>query len=197
MDLRRAFYGGADSSEQAALQAAYDAGVSMADLVDLVGHTADGFLPYTFDPNGASTNAGFGAANRAHYTRVSFGGTITKIGLEVTTQSGNLSVAVCRGTAGKNSTMTRIATSGAVACPAVGYAEISLGGSVEVLPGDWFAISADNTVSRFKAVPSASGLTSLSLGFTTFGDTHHPIPTGGGTGGGGAPGPGIVLIGVP
>ena len=44
-----------------------------------------------------------------------------------------------------------------VACPAFGYAEVSLGGSVAVDAGDWFYIGGDNTAVQFKGMAPGGG----------------------------------------
>lgn len=106
----------------------------------------------TFDPILATAAAGVGVANRINYLRVVGGGYVSKIGLEVTTQGGNLSVAVYRNSGvGRNAAPARlVAQSASVACPAPGYAEIALSATVEVMPGDWLAICSDSATARFR-----------------------------------------------
>ena len=115
----------------------------------------------------------------ALFYRVRDGGVITKIGLEVTTQSGNISVGIYTNSGqGKAAVPVSLkATSGAVACPAIGYQEISLGGSVAVAPGEWIAISADNTTAAFRSLLTSELTTQLGLGrcFKQVGSAH-PLP---------------------
>lgn len=121
--------------------------------------------PMTLDPrNNQATLAAFGAANRCQYGRVGTGGTITGIMIDVGTSSGNISVAVYRntGTGSAARPGTRVATSGAVACPATGNQTVSLGGSVTVQPGDWFGFSCDNTTATFRRQTN-TGMNPLSL----------------------------------
>jgi len=113
------------------------------------------------------------------YLRVIGSGTITKIGIYVGTQSGNISVGVCSGALGRANPDTRKGTSGAVACPAAGYQEIALTGSVDVVEGDWFAISADNTTAAFASAGGSSGvqLTDVGKGAMAYSSSAaHPIP---------------------
>lgn len=88
-----------------------------------------------------------GAANRIYYGLTREGGTISKIGLHIGTSSGNLMVAVYRGT---GSGLGRkpgdlVQSSGSVASPGTGYREITLGASVDVAAGDYLAVEFDNT----------------------------------------------------
>lgn len=134
-------------------------------------------LPHTYDPAMLVGYAGMATANDAMYYRVRGSGTISKIALIVNVSSGNVSVAVLRGTPGLTGPGARVATSGAVACPAAGSQEISLGGSVTVNEGDWFAISADNTTATFGRVGAAGAETGIGDGFVFRGATsHHPVP---------------------
>jgi hypothetical protein len=134
-------------------------------------------LPYTFHPNTLGGYSAMFAANDAYYFRVVGSGPISKIAFIVQTQSGNISVAVLRGLPGDNAPSTRLATSGTVACPAAGYAEVSLGGTVTVDERtDWFAISCDNTTATFPRSGAAASEVALGSGFCYRGTTNHPIP---------------------
>lgn len=91
-------------------------------------------------------------ANDTRYVRVISAGTISKIGFQVETASGNISVAVYRRTTDSGRLAKpgeRLATSGVVACPAAGYNEVSLDTSVTVQMGDYLALSCDNTTASF------------------------------------------------
>lgn len=118
----------------------------------------------------------WGAVNGAVYLRSTGRGLITKIGLHVTTQSGNICVGVFRSTGIGRARVpdARAATSGAVACPTVGYAEISLGASVYVTEDDYLAMSCDNTTAAFQG---ASGNNSTLLSGLSYSQaTAHVLP---------------------
>lgn len=112
------------------------------------------------------------------------GGLISKIALEVHTASGNISVGVHdpvgRGSVAVPGALK--ATSGSVACPAAGYQEISLGGSVFVLPGGFLSISADNITAAFRSLLTAELVTQLGAGrcYKQSGGAH-PLPANPGT----------------
>lgn len=123
------------------------------------------------------TQETWSAANDARYTRVLVGGPISNIGFHVSVSSGNICVAVYRNNGSGRSAVpgTRLATSGAVACPGAGFQTISLGGTVTVQRGDWIALSCDNTTAAFTMV---SGIDSdLYLGFSCRQSSSHPLPS--------------------
>jgi hypothetical protein len=112
------------------------------------------------------------------YHRTKGGGTIGKIGVYVGTSSGNISLATYTGAVGRNPPDTRTQTTGAVACPASGYAEVALGGNVTVRTDTgWLAISADNATATFGRVGGTPG------GDNAFGtgraylQNGHPAPS--------------------
>jgi hypothetical protein len=134
-------------------------------------------VPYTFNPFALNGYTPVVAANDAFYFRVAGSGPISKIATMVSVQSGNISVAVLRGLPGVNPPTTRLATSGTVACPAAGYAEISLGATVVVDERtDWFAISCDNTTATFVRSGIAGVESAIGAGFGYRATTQHPIP---------------------
>lgn len=140
--------------------------------------TGYGF-PFTFHPlfaRGTDTNPF--AANDAYYYRVSNEGTVSKIGLEITASSGNISVAVyANGKFGRDSVpAVRLATSGAIACPTIGYVEIALDATVKVNDGDWLALSADNVTATFRAFLTGSVPNTLGQGLLYSQATAHPLP---------------------
>jgi hypothetical protein len=104
--------------------------------------------------------------------------TISKISLEVTTQNGNISVGIYAnsGTGRLAVPGTLKATSGAVACPAIGVQDISLASSVRVNPGDWIAISADNATAAFRSGLTSEETTTLGNGLCMKQLTAHPLP---------------------
>jgi hypothetical protein len=131
--------------------------------------------------NRASTGAG---SNYCLYQRVIGSGTISKIGLWIKVSSGNISVAVYSnsGTGSAAVPTTRQATSGAVSCPASGYAEISLGASVAVNDGDWIAISVDNVTATFASPLTDGGaLNDFGKGVQYAQASAHPAPSSAGT----------------
>lgn len=162
-------------------QAAYDA-LGTKDATTL--YITDGVyvggtgLPAPNDPLGwgvpvtsallcGNMSVGSIAANNYNwFSRVIGGGTITKIGIVVGTQSGNICVGVVRptGTGTAAVPVTRLATSGSVSCPATGYQEVSLGGSVTVKPGDYFVLTADNTTATFQRGVLFSGSSNIFRG---------------------------------
>lgn len=149
------------------------------DMNDRVDAGPFGF-PFTHDPEYLRNDANsVVSANRGIYQRVIGGGTITKIGLSVGTQSGNISVAVYRNSGVGRSAVpgTRAVTTGAIACPGTGYQEVALGSSVDVNPGDWFFLSADNTTATFGALLNAPGDNNLGKGRAYRQDAAHPAPS--------------------
>lgn len=135
-------------------------------------------FPFTCDPRAGGGAAVWPAANRGVYARVQGAGPITAIGFEVGTASGNISVAVYRNTgAGRaGAPGTRLATSGAVACPASGFRTVALGVTVDVVEGDWFFLSCDNTTASFARQLAASG-SALVAGMVAYEVGAHPAPT--------------------
>jgi hypothetical protein len=117
------------------------------------------------------------SSNQAAYYRVYGAGTFTKIAVHVTTSSGNVSFAVySRSGSGRSAVPgTRLVTTGAIACPAIGYQEVSLGGSVTVAPGDFIAMSCDNTTAAFQIV--GGSITDMAKGMAYQQATAHPAPS--------------------
>lgn len=134
-------------------------------------------FPMTIHPAMTASSQGVGNNNRCAFLRVFSGGSISKIGMHVTTSTGNISVAVYSNTGTGASAVpgTRLATSGAVACPAVGYAEVSLGATITVAIGDWIAISAD-AASAFRSMGNSLIASNLGLGTCLYKETAHPAP---------------------
>lgn len=144
------------------------------------------FPPSSMDPRvalPADVAVVTSAANSALYYRVRDGADITGIMLEVTTQSGNISVGVFANSGqGRAAVPTvRKATSGAVSCPAVGVQTVNLAAGVRVEPGDWIAISADNTTAAFRSGLTSEISTVLANGLGYKQATAHPLPSSAGT----------------
>jgi hypothetical protein len=94
-------------------------------------------------------------------------------------QNGNVDVAVYRNSGLGRSAVpgARLTSSGSVACPAVGVADISLGATVEVLPGDWLAISTDSATASFRTAGTSSLVGSaMGNGRTFYQNTAFPLP---------------------
>lgn len=130
---------------------------------------------YTLDNWGGNTQTL--AATTCYYGRVRGGGTVDSVAFHVTTSAGDVSVAVYDNTGAARSARpnSRQQTSGAVACPAAGAADVALGGSVAVTPGDhWLAISASSTpvLAGGSENPAASNL-GAGLAYR---ETAHPAP---------------------
>jgi hypothetical protein len=119
-------------------------------------------------------------ANQTYYYKVVSGGVVGKVGLNVGVQSGDISVAVYANTgAGRTSAPgTQLATSGAVSCPAAGYAEVALDTTVTVARGDWLAISADNATVTFTGTTIAASAIRDGQAWRT---PAHPAPSPAGT----------------
>ena len=127
--------------------------------------------------NRASTVSG---SNHTVYQRVMGAGSISKIGVWVKVSSGNISVSVYSNSGVGSAAVpaSRQATSGSVACPAAGYAEISLGSTVDVKDGDWMAISADNVTASFACPLADSGtFNDWGKGIQCAQASAHPSPS--------------------
>lgn len=135
--------------------------------------------PSTVVPSATMTGIQFGGTNWGSYSRLVAGGySVSYIGVQVSASSGNVSVAAySRSGSGANATPTggRLATSGAVPCPAAGLAEISLGAAITPNIGDWFGMSVDNVTAVFACVASSAGF-NLGAGFTYTQSAAHPLP---------------------
>jgi hypothetical protein len=98
-------------------------------------------------------------ANQAAFRPLIGTGAITKLGIEVATSSGNICAAIYGASGSGRDTVpaARKATTGSIACPAAGYRELDLGGSVTIEVGDWVFFSADNTTATFFMCEDAGG----------------------------------------
>ena len=130
------------------------------------------------DPRSYVSGAVTGA-NQAWLFRVPHhqSGTISKIGVHVTVQAGNVCVGVYSNTGTGRSARpdTLVASSGSVACPAVGYAEISLGSSVVVNPGDWLAYAASSATTAI-ARQGGALQSEMGAGFSHYQVSAFPLP---------------------
>lgn len=134
-------------------------------------------FPHNINPSYLTSNSVVGS--NAFYYRSYDGGDISSVGTHVNSSSGNISVAVYTNSgSGRAATPTggRLATSGAVACPAAGFATVSLGGTVSPVAGDWLAISADNATATFRSLPDGFGASALGQGASFRESGAHPCP---------------------
>jgi hypothetical protein len=138
-------------------------------------------FPFTVDPGAirGTDSLPLPAANNSVYQRVREGGTITKVGMQVAVSSGNISVAVYRnsGTARSAVPGTRLATTGAIACPSAGYAEVTLDASATLYAGDWISLSADNGTATFRTLLANVFDSNLGLGRQLRQASAHPAPS--------------------
>ncbi len=125
--------------------------------------------------------AAFGGSNRTQYVRAVGGGTISSLIIFVGNSSGSISAGVYANSGSGRSSVpgARKATTGAIACPTSGTATLSLGGSVTVNPGDWFALSCDNTTATFGRRGTGSVISSVLLNGVFAREGVHPVPVNG------------------
>lgn len=140
-----------------------------------------GFACWTLDPILRGGVTAFSGADQTQYMRLRGGGTaITKLAIEVGVASGNISVATLanNGSGGRAAApAARTQTSGAVACPASGYAEVALGGSATPAVGSWAALSCDNSTASFARGPAVPGSNvAIEQGLMSLQTTAHPVP---------------------
>lgn len=109
-------------------------------------------LVSSVDPLQATASSTIGGANRTGYFRIIGAGRITKVGISVITASGNVCVSAYRNTGRGRAARPgqRLATSGSVPCPAVGYSEIALDQAAVLRPGDWLAIGNDDNLASLR-----------------------------------------------
>lgn len=141
-------------------------------------------FPMTQDARFAMSAVAVQSANNCYYVRVFGTGVITKIRVIVGTSNGNIGVAAYdnSGTGVSAVPNSRQATSGSVACPAAGAADVSIGATVTVgLLGHWFALSASGVTATF--VPTGQSMSSDWLTGTTLcqGSAHPPPATASGS----------------
>lgn len=148
-------------------------------------------FPYTVDPRLLGNQQTIQLANRTFYFRVTGAGPVSKLGLYVQTSSGNvcLSVYANSGSGRSAAPGARVATTGSIACPALGYAEPSLGSTVAVTHMDfWFALACDNLTAMFASFSSnawaVQGLAAWQD--SAFPSPSTPTPANGAGGGGGS-----------
>ena len=135
--------------------------------------TPAGTVPWSLVPEGGAqgTNVrSVGTANRAIYVPATLqaAATITGCRITVGVQSGNISVGLYSGT-------SRVATSGAVACPAAGVADVNFTGNYSAAAGRYYiGLSCDNTTATFAWTESSTGGTGPAT--SRFEASAHPLP---------------------
>jgi nitrous oxidase accessory protein NosD len=132
----------------------------------------------TVVPPGPTGLITIGTANSTRFYRVIEGGTVSALRVNVGVQSGNIAVAVYANSgSGLSSTPgTRLATSGSVACPAVGVQDVALGSTVVLAVGDWVAFGCDNATATFSGM-SGGGDGNVSAGQAGTQSTFPPAAT--------------------
>lgn len=132
-------------------------------------------VPWALCPDGGAinlTNRTIGAANRAVIVGATLqaAATITGVRIVVGTSSGNISVGLY------NSSLARVATSGAVACPASGLANVNFTGNYSASAGRFYiGLSCDNNTATFGFNQQVtSGVAGPFDGL--FMATAHPLP---------------------
>jgi hypothetical protein len=131
--------------------------------------------PSSIDPvDGNATAKGVMSCN---YYRVKSGGTLNKIRLGVAVQGGKVDVGIFRnvGTGVSAVPGARLGSSGAVVCPPVGFAEISLTAECVMRPGDWLAIAFDGAAASVTCGPANAPGTSA---FNALGNGRHMATAG-------------------
>jgi hypothetical protein len=136
-------------------------------------------VPVSGEPVFMQSVQSMGTASRGVFHRVRAGGFVSSVAVAVGTSSGNVAVAVYANSGSGRSAVpsTRVATSGSVACPAPGFALISLGATVTVEPGDWLYLWCDNTTATFRCASSGIYATNpIYAGFSAYEDGAVPAP---------------------
>lgn len=136
--------------------------------------------PVTFDLRMLESTTNTLVANACFYGRSRGVGTVDSIAFQVTTSIGNISVAVYSNTGSGRSAApnSRLQTSGSVACPASGAADVALGGSVSVdASGNyWLAISSSGAPVLVGMNGSLAFDSNLAAGLGAREASAHPAP---------------------
>lgn len=135
-------------------------------------------MPSTIVPGSRVENSTWQTINMCKYMRNTAKGTISKIATSITSPSGNISVGVYSNTGLQINAkpLTQKATSGAIACPAAGMIqEISLGATITIEAGEWFAMSCDNIDTSMPMVTGGGDIPILSA-YAWRQSSAHPLP---------------------
>ena len=134
--------------------------------------------PFVVTCPGATPTLIAGVANWGFAMRAYGSGLISKIALQIGTSAGDICVAHYANTGvGPNATpATRLATSGAVACPASGYREVALTVPTYVRTGDWLTVSfSSSSATAFGVAAPGSSIANNGLSWASNGS--HPLPS--------------------
>jgi hypothetical protein len=115
-------------------------------------------------------NANLSTANRGVYVPIELRQAvlITGVAITVGASAGNISVALY------DASGTQLASSGSVACPAVGRASVSFASGVYCPPGNYYlALSASSTSATFAQSELTGG---TGIGLCRYQDSAHPLP---------------------
>ena len=152
---------------------------NMSYLFDAI-HNPYGFPQTLVDPRRYALDRGVSVANRCRYFRTIGTGQIGSVGVHVAVSSGVIGVAVYDNSGeGQNAVpITRLATSGTVACPAGGFAAVSIAGTVTMgtTGQHWFALSANNTSATFHTGATSIGAEWTPIGVAWSEEAAHPPP---------------------
>lgn len=135
-------------------------------------------FPATCDPRAITTLSAAFTANQCHYNRIYGSGDVSALRIVVGASAGNISAAIYD-TSGSGLTAVpanRLDTSGSVACPSTGAADVALAGTTTVTHGaHWFALSASSGSAQFarNGNGTAAGWTN---GVIAAQNTAHPAP---------------------
>jgi len=136
-------------------------------------------FPYTYRADTAqSGSTGIpSGANYGCFIRMIDGGPITYLWYQVTTASGNICLGLyaSAGTGRQAVPGARYVTTGSIACPAGGQIQTTVAG-VTVAPGDWIALSADNTTATFLMTNNTAQNNSLAKGINYYQAAVFPLP---------------------
>lgn len=115
-------------------------------------------------------------ANRGYFNRAVGYRSITKIGMEITNQAGNIDVGVYAGASGYNVPAARRASSGATACPAAAYAEVSLTTTAVMQAGDYLAVAVDGTPATFIVSSTSQTNSNIGKGMIYIASNNYVLP---------------------
>lgn len=128
---------------------------------------------YVCDP-GIRQSLSVATANRTYYLRrVSPAVPIAAVELFVGVSSGNICIAAYDHNPSTNLPTVRLATTGAIACPAPGSQSVSLGATVRP---EWLSFSVDNGTASFAMTGGGLIVFTGAVGRTVYQDTTFPPP---------------------
>lgn len=138
-------------------------------------------IPRSIDPRNVGNTNSF-AVNVSRWSRIIDSGTINTVVIGVGTASGNIDVGVYGSSGSGLNTVpdTRRVSTGSIACPATGRAEIALGSSLAVTTDDWFAIAVDNATATFYRTSNTIA-SEIAGGFGATKSSAFPLPSPAGT----------------